>query len=265
MRLSPSRVCLFQKTVLRYFDKHKRDFPWRRGVTPYKTLVSEIMLQQTQADRVAKYFPRFIKQFPTIQALAQASITRVLRAWQGLGYNRRALFLHRCAQHIIRQHKGAVPSTISELDALPGVGYATACSIVAFAYNKPTVFIETNIRSVYIHHFFKNKKNISDATLISLVKQTLYSKNPRLWYSALMDYGTILKKREANPSRQSAHYIKQKPFKGSTRQIRGRIVKELLKRKNAKDIVRLLKNVGFGEAAIKKSLSTLKKEGFTGL
>lgn len=260
--ISSIQIKKFQNRVLAYIKNHRRSFPWRNKVTLYTTLVSEIMLQQTQADRVAGHFTHFIKQFPSIWALADASVTQVIRAWQGLGYNRRALFLHRCAQKIVQRYKGVVPKTVSELDDLPGIGYATACSIIAFGYNKPVVFIETNIRSVYIYHFFKNKKNVADSVLIPLIRKTLYAKNPRLWYSALMDYGAMLKKKEKNPSRKSAHYTKQKPFKGSTREIRGCIVRGVSQKKSIKTIIQLLKDKGFSDVLVKKVLIDIKKEGF---
>jgi len=188
------------------------------------------MLQQTQVERVAGYYPAFLKVFPSFRALAQAELREVLRVWQGLGYNRRALLLQRLAREVMQRHAGRLPVSAEELIKLPGIGNATAGALLAFAFNKPAVFIETNIRSVFLHHFYPRKKNVSDADLLPLVYSTLDTKNPRIWYWALMDYGVFLKKRHANPSRRSAHHVRQVPFEGSDRQLRGKLTKLLLGR-----------------------------------
>ena len=185
------------------------------------------MLQQTQVDRVIPYYKNFLKQFPTVHSLAKASLGDVLRAWQGLGYNRRAKMLHQAAQTIVSKHKGTFPKQYEELVALPGVGDYTAKAVRAFAFNELGVLIETNVRSVYIHHFFPKKKEVHDKEVLALVEKTLDTKNPRAWYMALMDYGAYLKKTMPNPSRKSTHHTKQKPFKGSNRQIRGVLLRTL--------------------------------------
>jgi A/G-specific adenine glycosylase len=192
------------------------------------------MLQQTQVERVVEKYPLFIRRFPTVIALSRARLATVLRVWQGMGYNRRAVYLRLAAREILRLYGGAVPSGQEELDNLPGIGAATASSIRAFAFNKPSVFIETNIRSVFIHHFFSGKENISDASLLPLLQRTLDTENPRRWYSALMDYGAYLKKQYANPSRKSAHHKPQRAFQGSTRQVRGHIIKLLVEKRKVK-------------------------------
>lgn len=219
---------LFKEQVYGYYQTHKRDFPWREDVTPYRTFISEVMLQQTQAGgRTVEKFNAFVARFPDFETLARASLADVLKLWQGLGYNRRALMLKKAAEIIVRDYKGDLPSTVEELDALPGIGHATACSISAFAFNEPVVFIETNIRSVFIHHFFPGRSEVSDAELMPLVEQTLDIENAREWYSALMDYGSSLKKSVGNESRRSKHYAKQSRFEGSDRQIRGEILRLL--------------------------------------
>jgi len=217
----------FRRTVWQYYRAHKRDFPWRRTTNPYRILVSECMLQQTQVSRVRSFYPRFLKQFPSPRTLARADTKNILRAWQGLGYNRRALNLQRAAEIITRAHAGKVPKTFEELKALPGIGPGTAGAILAFAYNIPTPFIETNIRRAYIHFFFPTRTHVSDAMLFPMIEHTLDRKNPREWYWALMDYGTYLKQTVGNLSRSSAHYTKQSAFDGSTRQIRGKVLKIL--------------------------------------
>jgi A/G-specific adenine glycosylase len=186
------------------------------------------MLQQTQVDRVVDKYLLFIRTFPTFQTLAQASMEKLLATWQGLGYNRRALLLRACAQQVIKRHGGSLPDTPESLAALPGIGKATAASICAFAFNKPVIFIETNIRAVFIHEFFQDKNSINDRELIPIIESTLDRKKPGTWYSALMDYGTHLKKKYPNPGRRSAHHTRQSKFAGSDRQLRGKILRLLL-------------------------------------
>ena len=228
----------FQKTVYDYYKKHGRhNLPWRKTRDPYRIFVSEIMLQQTQVPRVIEKYKSFITRFPALLKLSNASLRDVLKEWSGLGYNRRALMLQKAAQEIISKYKGTVPQEIEELRSLPGIGKTTACEIRSFAYNLPSVFIETNIRAVFIHFFFRGKENVHDEDVLPLVEQTADIKNPRKWYYALMDYGVMLKKSFPNPSRKSAHYQKQSRFAGSDRQIRGRIIKILLEEeKNGKEI-----------------------------
>src|SRR3989344_2854344 len=200
--LSPARVWRFRSEVYSFYRRNKRALPWRLTKNPYHILVSEIMLQQTQVDRVKPKYREFLKIFPTIRALAASPLSKVLWTWSGLGYNRRAAALKKCAEEIMRGYKGRIPDTMEELDALPGVGHHTAGAIMAFAFNKPVVFIETNIRSVFIHHFFQKREKVSDLELEPLIAQTLDRRAPRRWYSALMDYGSALKRRIDNPSRR---------------------------------------------------------------
>lgn len=217
----------FKKIIWDYYAAHGRLFDWRGVDDPYKVFISEVMLQQTQTARVATKYPEFINQFPTFEVLAQAPLKDVLLTWQGMGYNRRGMYLQRAAQIIVQNHGGLLPNNSELLDALPGIGAATAASICAFAFNTPTVFIETNIRAVFIHHYFNGKNAIDDKDIFPLVQATLDHENPREWYYALMDYGVMLKKSLANPSRKSKHYTKQSKFEGSDRQIRGKILKIL--------------------------------------
>ncbi|HOO71465.1 MAG TPA: winged helix-turn-helix transcriptional regulator [Spirochaetota bacterium] len=226
--LSPETADAFRALIKDYYSRHRRDFPWRRTSDPYHIVVSEVMLQQTQTDRVALKFPEFISRFPTIESLASAELSEVLLAWQGLGYNRRGMMLHRLARKVAAEREGRIPDTPEELVDLPGIGRATAASIAVFAFNRPLVFIETNIRSVFIHFFFFDKENIADSMIVPLVEATLDRESPYHWYSALMDYGAMLKKRHVNPGRKSAHYQKQSPFRGSRRQVRGMILRVLL-------------------------------------
>lgn len=198
--------------------------------------MSEVMLQQTQVERVMPKYKSFLKKFPSLSALAKAPLSEVLIEWQGLGYNRRAKMLHDAAKEIMSQHNGIFPRTHESILSLPGVGPYTASAVRVFAYNEPEVLIETNVRSVYIHHFFPRTAKVSDSALLPLIKKTLpqAGKN-REWYSALMDYGSHLKQTVGNASKRSAHHIRQKPFKGSNREVRGAIVKMLTEKARRSD------------------------------
>jgi A/G-specific adenine glycosylase len=200
---------------------------WREDTRPYYVLVSELMLQQTQVDRVMPKFHAFIRRFPDEAALAGASLSEVLVLWSGLGYNRRAKFLHEAAKMVTTDLNGKFPSDYENLVRLPGVGPNTAGAILAYAFNQPVVYIETNVRTVYFHHFFGDGDKVTDAQLRQLVEETLDRENPREFYWALMDYGSYLKKQGAGRIRQSTHYKKQSALKGSVREIRGQIVKAL--------------------------------------
>lgn len=201
--------------------------PWRDNTDPYYVLVSELMLQQTQVDRVIPKFQLFMSTFPTIRDLAKASLAEVLIVWSGLGYNRRAKFLHEAAKRVVAEFQGAIPRTYEELVSLPGVGPNTAGAILAYSFNQPVVFIETNIRTVYFHHFFNDQALVTDKELKELVARTVDKEHPRQWYWGLMDYGSYLKQQGVGRIDKSSHYKKQTPLKGSLREIRGRILKLL--------------------------------------
>jgi A/G-specific adenine glycosylase len=223
-----SVISTFQKQVYDYFRKSGRDLPWRKTRDPYCILVSEIMLQQTQVDRVIQKFQQFITTFPDFHALHRASLAEVYAVWSGLGYNRRALALKKIAQIIVEEYAGGLPDSVEKLSELPGIGKATASAICVYAFNKPALFIETNIRTVFIHHFFKDGGAVSDAQIAALAEKALDKKNPHAWYSALMDYGTMLKREYPQLTRKSSHYSRQSPFRGSRRQIRGKLLRALL-------------------------------------
>ncbi|MCX6688331.1 MAG: A/G-specific adenine glycosylase [Methanoregula sp.] len=251
----------FQQEVLSFYQVHGRhDMCWRHTTDPYQIVVSELMLQQTQVERVSIKFPRFIARFPDFATLAAAPLHEILTIWQGMGYNRRALYLKRCAEIVTHDHHGVLPADVEALVTLPGIGRATASSIAAFAFNMPVVFIETNIRRVYIHHFFPERETITDNEILPLVAQTLYRKNPRVWYWALMDWGAALKKTITNPNRRSAHYTRQAPFAGSDREIRGRIVRQLVTGAGMNEdelLVYLKEDAG----RVGEILATLEREG----
>lgn len=227
----------FIDQVQTYYVKNKRDMPWRRPslngeYDPYAILVSEVMLQQTRVGRVIPKYEAFLQVFPDAEALAQAELGDVLRQWSGLGYNRRAKFLWQAAHSITTEFGGDFPKDQKRLITLPGVGVNTAGALRAYAFNVPVVFIETNIRTVFIHHYFANSDTVDDKELRPYIQATLdevlaAGGSVREWYWALMDYGTYLKTEVGNVSRSSRHYAKQSRFQGSRRQVRGLVLKML--------------------------------------
>ena len=242
MKTSQRAIEDFYSQLWQYYQDHGRQLPWRPPhlalstegtLDPYAIMVSEIMLQQTGVARVAAKYREFLEIFPTFQALATAKLSEVLIVWSGLGYNRRAKFLHHAAQMVVDQYQGRIPRTQKDLVNLPGIGPNTAGAILAYAFNEPCVFIETNIRTVYIHHFFEEHPEVTDAQITELLKQTLAIEtqlpepNYREFYWALMDYGSYLKKEVGSLLHQSKAYSKQSVFEGSRRQIRGKILKLL--------------------------------------
>jgi len=260
--LSKEVISQFRSIVYSFYKQHRRNFPFRQNITPYNVLVSEIMLQQTQTGRVSQKFMNFVEKFPDFLTLSKAPLEDVLKVWQGLGYNRRAIALKKISDIVINNYHGKLPDSIEILKSFPQIGHNTASSILTFAFNSPTVFIETNIRRVYIYFFFYNKYSISDKEIIPFVEKTIDIPNPREWYYALMDYGVMLRKSYPDLHKRSAHYRKQTSFKGSNRQIRGALLKLLIRAKslNTFEIEKKFKNVNPDK--LKAILIQLEKEGF---
>lgn len=230
------RIPRFVELVLVQGEAHYRDFPWRHTRDPYEVLVSEVMLQQTQVARVVPYWERWLEDFPTLESLAAAPLEAVLRAWQGLGYNRRSLALKRLAEKVVAD-ESAVPAQLPRdtdaLRALPGVGPATAAGVRAFAFGEPAAYLETNVRSVFLHELFADADGVPDREIAPLVEQAAthahsLGVDARTWNYALLDYGAHLKQTQPNPSRRSAHHARQSVFEGSTRQKRARILRLVL-------------------------------------
>ncbi len=218
------------KELKKFYKKSSRGhLPWRATTDPYRILVSELMLQQTQVERVIPFYTRFIKTFPTPKKLAAAPLSKVLLLWQGLGYNRRAKFLHEAAKVIAKQ---GFPKTAEQMEELPGVGHYTARAVAAFARSSPEVFIETNIRTVFLHHLYRGRTSVSDALILRQVEEALKRSRmqPKDFYAALMDYGSNLKRSGIKLNARSKHYVKQSKFEGSTRQKRAAKLRELLAR-----------------------------------
>ncbi|MGH7240995.1 MAG: A/G-specific adenine glycosylase [Candidatus Saccharimonadales bacterium] len=231
--MSTEQLADFRKTVWQHYRLNGRhQLPWRVPdadgyFDPYKVLVSELMLQQTQVNRVLPKYQLFLELFPTVETLASTSLAAVLTAWSGLGYNRRAKFLHQAAKTIMQDFAGVLPDNETELVKLPGVGKNTAGAILVYAFNQPVVFVETNIRTVYFYHFFASREVVNDGEVAELVGETLDRGNPRGWYWALMDYGSHLKSAGMKLNTLSKHYVKQSKFEGSKRQIRGQVIRVL--------------------------------------
>lgn len=245
--------------------------PWRNIDNPYYVYVSEIMLQQTQVSRVLDKYQPFINAFSRFDHLASSSIQSIYEVWQGLGYNRRVVNMQETAQIVIEGHNGVLPRDLIQLNKLPGVGKATASAIMAFAFNEPAVFVETNIRNVYLYYFFQGKSNVNDNDILKVIDLTRDRNNPRQWYYALMDYGAMLKKLYPALNKKSSHYSVQSPFQGSDRQIRGRILSYLCtdndnrgyadQQKSVSETY-LLKKLQVDRTRGQKILARLCKEGF---
>ena len=248
----------FQELVWDRARELFREMPWREDTRPYYVLVSEIMLQQTQVDRVIPKFEAFIAAFPDTASLAKAPLSKVLQLWSGLGYNRRAKFLHEAAKKIEDEFKGEFPQVAAELVSLPGVGVNTAGALMADSYNQPVVFIETNVRTVYFHHYFHDDTSITDAQLREIVAETVDREHPREWYWGIMDYGSYLKRQGVGRNDKSHHYRKQSALKGSVREVRGAILKALAKQPLT---LESLKSETFSDKRFEPALQGLLRDG----
>jgi len=257
-----SRIDRLVSDARRHFKTQGRaHLPWRRTRDPYKVLVSEVMLQQTQVERVIPFYKNFLREFPNAQRLSEAELSRVLTAWQGLGYNRRAKYLHGAAKEVVEKWHGKFPRTAAEIESLPGVGPYTARAVAAFAFNSPEVFIETNIRTVFLQHCFASRRTkVSDKEILLLVAEAFKRSKmePREFYAALMDYGAHLKRSGMKLNAKSKHYAKQSKFEGSARQLRGHILKLLLQKPHTERS--LVQQTGRSSADVRAALADLQKE-----
>jgi A/G-specific adenine glycosylase len=251
---------MFRKKVWNYYRKEGRDLPWRRTRDPYRILVSEVMLQQTQVERVIPKYDEFLRRFPDFIQLSKASVAEILSVWQGLGYNRRVLNLKRLSGIVVENYSGRLPQDIDLLQQLPGIGEATAGAVAAFAFGLPVPFVETNIRRAFISSFFRSREKVSDAEILKLVEETMDTKNPREWFHALMDYGAMLGRSEVNPNLKSTHYRRQAAFRGSNREFRGKVLRLLLKGPLTKKAI--VHGVSGENDRVEKILMLLEGEGF---
>ncbi len=255
-----ARPRIFRDALRRFARVHYRDFPWRETRDPFRILVSEIMLQQTQTARVLPKYRQFIKVFPSFRALAEAAPKDVLALWQGLGYNRRALYLQRLARIVMVDFAGKLPLELDVLRTLPGIGNYTAAAVRVFSLNTPVALIETNIRSVFTYLFFHGTRKIRDEELLPLIEACLDHKAPRVWYYVLMDYGVYLKGETKGLVTRSAHHRPQSKFKGSDRQIRGRIIAVLLRNERV-SYMKLVSELETDGPRVQKILIGLEKDG----
>ena len=217
----------FKKTILDWYKDNKRNLPWRNTKNPYRIMVSEIMLQQTQVSRVLPKYKDFLKAFPDIKTLAACKDSDLLAIWSGLGYWRRARFLKEACKEIAKKHNGKFPKDIKTLLTLPGIGPYTAGAISCFAFGNTEPFIDTNIRRVYLHFFFKGKTDVHDAEILKIAKKAIPKEDARNWNWALFDYGALaLKDKKIN--KKSRHYAKQSKFIGSFRQYRAKLMRFML-------------------------------------
>ena len=226
MEITSDVIKKFQRKVFTFYKTHQRKLPWRLTNDPYRILVSELMLQQTQVSRVITYYTKWMKQWPTIDRLAAASRHDVLEAWVGLGYNSRAVRLHKAAQIIMTKFNGDVIEAMHHYEAIPGVGRYTSQAVLIFATNADLVTVDTNIRRIFIHEF-NLPETVSDKILWDLTMRCLPKGRSRDWHNALMDYGALhlTAQKTGIPPK-----TKQPPFEGSDRQLRGRILRILLQK-----------------------------------
>lgn len=252
-------VTNFQNKIWHFYRKNARTFPWRHIDDPYKITVSEIMLQQTQVSRVIPFYMRFIEELPNWQTLANVSTPELLRLWQGLGYNRRALYLKQTAQAINDKWQGILPQDQKLLTTLPGIGENTAGAIIAYAFNHPSIFIETNIRKSIIYHFFADKNKVTDHEIRVILSQVLDTQHPREWYYALTDFGAHLGKNKIVRNNRSLGYKKQSKFEGSHRQLRAQIIRLILAKEQT--LPELIK-YGIEKEKLVFILNELVDEGF---
>ncbi len=254
-------ISKFRDRVIEFYREHGRNLPWRNTTDPYRILVSEVMLQQTQVSRVLGKYEEFLDLYQDFPALAQAPLGEILSAWQGLGYNRRALSLKRCAERVVNEYNGILPDDVENLLTFPGIGQATAAAVLVYAHNRPLVFIETNVRRVFIHCFFWERDRVTDAEIRPLVAETLDRERPRDWYYALMDLGTHMAETIPNPNRKSTRYRIQSRFEGSDRQIRGLVVRLLAPGGSLSRAAILDSCRGYSEERLGMILATLEEEG----
>ncbi|MGE4584378.1 MAG: DNA repair protein [Sphaerochaeta sp.] len=260
--VDPASLQDFRTRILNFYARYGRKFAWRETNDPYHILLSEVMLQQTQTNRVAPKYALFLSLWPTFRDLAGAPLDELLFHWKGLGYNRRALNLRKSAK-MTEAWGWTIPSDPELIASLPGVGKSTSAAILAFSYQKQAIYLETNIRRVLLTCFFSDREQVKDKELESLLALLLEGVDDyRQWYYALMDYGVLLKQLLPNANVRSAHYAKQGRFEQSNRQLRGQII-HLLSDTGAKssdELMRILAH--FTGERIEYCLSQLCTEGF---
>jgi A/G-specific adenine glycosylase len=246
--MQQARLARIRDGLLDWFTEHARDLPWRRTRDPYAILVSEVMLQQTQVDRVLPYYTRFLERFPSVEALANAATSDVIRIWSGLGYNRRAVNLQRAARVVVDELGGSFPDDPADLKKLPGIGSYTAGAIAAFAHERDVAFLDTNMRRVISRAIF-GSESVREADALEAANALVLPGHGWTWNQALIEFGALQctarrpacimcplrDECAAYPTMQVALQLKSNrarqtraaPFEGTTRFYRGRIVEAL--------------------------------------
>ena len=256
MQLSRPRILAFRRRIFRFYEKNRRSFAFRETTDPYRITVSEFMLQQTQITRVLPKYDAWIERWPDWRSLAKAGNRELLAMWSGLGYNRRALYLGQLAKTIVRNYDGHLPDDEAILRKLPGIGPYTARAILIFAFNRPIVTIDTNIRRVIIHEL-DLPPSISTRDLEDIARQLLPPRRSRDWHYALMDYSSV-----ALPRRLPTvpPVSKQSRFEGSLRQIRGEIVRQLTKKKSVR-VSTIARRLSRSDSDVLAAAEALAREG----
>ena len=255
-----ARLDAVRRLIWSFYRSHGRAFPWRTTTNPYRILVSEVMLQQTQTSRVVPKYAEWMRELPTVRSLAEAPLPKVLGLWQGLGYNRRAVALRNAARMVVEDFGGRVPCEVKELLSLPGVGAYTANAVCAFSANQKAVLIETNIRTVVLYFFFAGCQQVHDREIEPIVERLCPPRRSREWYYAMMDFGVCMKRFIVSSNAQSLHYRKQSRFDGSRRQLRGKVVRELLGREVG-SLSALAKRLGCSLPEVRVVVDALAQEG----
>ena len=261
---------VFNRIILHWYKKNRRSMTWRETCDPYKILVSEIMLQQTQVDRVRKKYDEFLKAFPDVATLARASRADVLRVWSGLGYNRRALYLHECAKTIVKDHAGKFPNTYDALIALPGIGRSTAGALLAFVFDRDVPMIDTNIRRILVRIFYKGKNMPNDKALYEFASDLIPKGRGRVWNYALLDIGATLCRARGHslscPLMQLhgrvGDFVYKKPqqkFLGSRRYFRGQLLRMLVEQKSV-SMAQAERELKLSESELHEVIEALKSE-----
>jgi A/G-specific adenine glycosylase len=254
--LSKNGILAFRRKILRFYKKYGRKLPFRETTDPYKIAVAEIMLQQTQVERVVEKYNSWIAKWPDWKSLSKATSRQLLAAWSGLGYNRRAIYLGRMAREIVENFDGRLPEDPKQLMTLAGIGPYTANAILIFAFNKPLTAIDTNIRRVIIFEFGL-QPDISPVQLESIARQLLPRRSSRRWHNALMDYSRIVLPKQLS---SAPPLSRQTKFKGSIRQIRGAIIKKLTVQ-NRVSLALLSRELGRSPEDIHQAAIGLQKDG----
>jgi A/G-specific adenine glycosylase len=278
MPAEPSLPASARVAVWDWYAPRARLYAWRRGrPNAYRTLVSELMLQQTQAARVEPAFRAFMRRFPTVRALASAPRADVIRAWAGLGYNRRAVHVHAAAQAVVREHGGRVPTDVDTLRSLPGVGPYTAAAVASIAGGTRVAAIDVNVRRIVARAGFGDG-SAAPSSVDAVAQRWVDPGDPGGWNQALMDLGRehcsavphcdgcplldACRWRRANPAGTPVERARtrQARFAGSMREVRGRVV-DVLRTRSSAGTVAIAREAGFETSRVEQALDGLVRDG----